>query len=159
MNAEARAEVLESFTRQVEKLRTSTGWQQWLRVAAKFPTYSLRNQLLIAAQRPDATWVAGYRTWQQLGRQVNRGERGIAIYAPLLRRERSEADEPQIVLAGFRVVRVFDIIRTPRPGTAHPDHAHRHRQAVSGGRRRHRAPRTVDRGRRNRGPLGRDDTR
>jgi len=115
MNADARAQVLESLTRQVEQLRTSHGWQQWLRVAAQFRTYSLRNQLLIAAQRPDATWVAGYRTWQQLGRQVNRGEHGIAIFAPLLRRERSEADEPQTVLAGFRVVRVFDITQTHGP--------------------------------------------
>jgi len=30
--------------------------------------------MLIAAQCPHATHVAGYRKWQQLGRQVGKGE-------------------------------------------------------------------------------------
>jgi len=32
------------------------------------------------SQRPDATVVAGYRTWQSLGRQVRRGAKGIGIF-------------------------------------------------------------------------------
>ena len=40
----------------------------------------LSNQLLILAQRPDATTVAGYRAWQSLGRQVRRGATGIGIF-------------------------------------------------------------------------------
>jgi len=42
----------------------------------------LGNLLLIGAQAPQATRVAGFRTWQSLGRQVCKGERGIAILAP-----------------------------------------------------------------------------
>jgi len=42
----------------------------------------LGNLLLIGAQAPQATRVAGFRTWQSLGRQVRKGERGIAILAP-----------------------------------------------------------------------------
>ncbi len=34
------------------------------------------------AQAPQATRVAGFRSWQSLGRQVRKGERGIAILAP-----------------------------------------------------------------------------
>ena len=34
---------------------------------------------LIAAQCPHVTYVAGYRTWQDLGRQVGKGERTIKI--------------------------------------------------------------------------------
>ena len=57
-----------------------------LAAAARFHDYSTSNILLICAQRPDATRVAGIRTWNSLGRRVNRGERGIAILAPCLYR-------------------------------------------------------------------------
>lgn len=67
-------------------LTTSAGWQRWMTIASRFHRYSLNNQLLILAQRPDATCVAGYRAWQRLGRQAKRGERAIAIFAPTTRR-------------------------------------------------------------------------
>ena len=62
--------------RAVEQLRTSDGWQAWLRVRARtgLRRYSLRNQLLIALQDPDATRVAGFRAWLALGYCVRRGE-------------------------------------------------------------------------------------
>ena len=58
----------------VERLVSSDEWAALLRVAARFPNYSVHNQLLIFTQRPDATLVAGYRAWQRLGRQVRKGE-------------------------------------------------------------------------------------
>ncbi len=51
----------------------------------------LNNVLLIAAQRPDATAVAGFGAWKALGRQVDKGSKGIAILAPLTRRSRPDA--------------------------------------------------------------------
>ncbi len=48
-----------SLTEQVGAIRNGQDWQRWLQVAATFPSYSLNNVLLIAAQRPDATAVAG----------------------------------------------------------------------------------------------------
>ncbi len=53
---------------------------------ARFYTYSPSNIALIYAQRKDATQVAGYRKWQELGRQVKKGEKGIAILVPHRRR-------------------------------------------------------------------------
>jgi hypothetical protein len=61
----------------------SADWQKMLAAAARFHNYSWRNVLLILRQRPDATRVAGYRTWQSMGRQVHRSERRIAIFAPV----------------------------------------------------------------------------
>ena len=61
------------LTAEVEALVTGEDWARFLRVAARFHSYSANNVWLILAQRPDATRVAGYRTWQRLGRQVNRG--------------------------------------------------------------------------------------
>jgi len=106
-------------------LTTSAGWQRWLTIASRFHRYSLNNQLLILAQRPDATRVAGYRAWQGLGRQVKRGERAISIFAPTTRRvPQEDSDEAKRVIVGFRVAGVFDIAQTegePLPELALPE--------------------------------------
>jgi len=75
--------------------------------------------MLIARQRPDATKVAGFRTWNSLGRFVNKGERGILILAPMVRRKPEERESlPEETVAserelfGFRAAYVFDISQT-----------------------------------------------
>ena len=72
----------------VRSIVTGDEWRAMLDVAARFHTYSPNNVWLILAQRRDATRVAGFHTWRKLGRQVRKGERGIAILAPLVTRTR-----------------------------------------------------------------------
>jgi len=74
--AQQRARDRELTVRAVQQLRTSAGWQAWLRVRARtgLRRYSLGNQLLIALQDPDATRVAGFRAWLALGYCVRKGE-------------------------------------------------------------------------------------
>src|SRR5437773_4549799 len=67
----------------VTGIQDSDGFRRYLDAQARFHSYSWGNVLLILAQRPDATRVAGYRTWQALGRQVRRGEKGVRILVPL----------------------------------------------------------------------------
>lgn len=67
----------------VVALKTSEGWQRWLSLRRHFHRYSLANQLLIAMQNPDATRVAGFRSWLKLGYAVRRGERSIKIWVPI----------------------------------------------------------------------------
>lgn len=90
---------------------------KYLAALAKFHTYSFGNCLLIAVQRPDATHVAGFHRWKDLGRSVKKGEKGIAIIAPMARKRQVEdesEDGPTTVRAvtGFRVVHVFDVSQT-----------------------------------------------
>jgi antirestriction protein ArdC len=98
---------------------------QYLGAMARFRSYSFGNIMLIARQKPDATHVAGYRTWTALGRFVRRGEKGIFILAPMVgnKRKTSESESPeqntdaketqtQPTLYGFRGVYVFDITQT-----------------------------------------------
>ena len=93
---------------------------EYLGAMSRFHRYSFHNILLIAMQKPDATHVAGFHTWQKdFSRFVQAGERGIAILAPMVRKARSEAtdggEEAQTearVLRGFRVVYVFDVKQT-----------------------------------------------
>jgi antirestriction protein ArdC len=106
-----RSDLLRQLGEQVEQLTDSYEWKRWLDVAARFHDYSFGNQILIAMQRPDASRVAGYKTWQSLGRQVRRGERGIKIFAPMVVQDRdSEDDEATRIL--FRVVHVFALEQT-----------------------------------------------
>lgn len=102
------------LTRAVEELVSGEDWAAMLAVAARFHRYSANNIMLILAQRPQASRVAGYRTWQSLGRQVRKGEKGLAILAPVvLRRPREYPEEEnRRVLAGFRLAHVFDYSQT-----------------------------------------------
>lgn len=99
----------------VEAMVSGEDWRRLLAVARRFRTYSPNNVWLIAAQRPDATRVAGFSTWRSLGRHVRRGERGIAILAPVVTRRPADEDDDDgesRVLRGFRVVHVFDVAQT-----------------------------------------------
>jgi antirestriction protein ArdC len=97
----------------------------YLNVMARFHKYSFRNCLLIAMQRSGATRVAGYRKWQELGRHVKKGEKGIAILAPMVYKQNAEeqatrngsGEEASVsdsakVVRGFRVVHVYDVEQT-----------------------------------------------
>jgi antirestriction protein ArdC len=63
-------------------------------------------------QRPDATRVAGFKAWQQLGRQVRKGERGIRIMAPRTAKERDDQTGEESRRVYFVSVAVFDIAQT-----------------------------------------------
>ena len=106
---------LEVLARAVDDVRASDTFRQYLAVQARFHKYSWGNCLLIASQRPDATRVAGYRTWQTLKRQVRKGERGICIFAPCpFKREVETSDGSTEEREGmfFRAVHVFDVAQT-----------------------------------------------
>jgi hypothetical protein len=82
--AERRRRDRELVQRSVEELRSSDGWRNWLRVRARtgLARYSLRNQILIALQDPEAVRVAGFRAWLALGYCVRKGERSrIRVWA------------------------------------------------------------------------------
>lgn len=85
------------LTGAVEQLVLGEDWQQAMAFAARFRSRSFNNTLLIFAQHQDAyqkglvgepspSYVAGYRQWQQLGRQVQKGQPGYMIYAPVTAR-------------------------------------------------------------------------
>lgn len=91
---------------------------EYLAFQARFHQYSVGNCLLIAIQKPEATLVAGFQKWRQLGRFVKKGEKGILILAPLLRRKESaeqasnaESSQDRTVV-GFRAAYVFDVSQT-----------------------------------------------
>jgi hypothetical protein len=92
----------------------------YLGAMSRFHNYSFGNILEIARQRPSASRVAGMYAWNQLGRRVKKGEKGIRILAPIIgiKRKPDEEAEKDItkqntrVLVGFRNAYVFDVEQT-----------------------------------------------
>jgi hypothetical protein len=100
----------------------SEGLTAYLSAMGRFHNYSFGNILEIARQKPDATRVAGLYAWNQLGRKVMKGQKGIRILAPMIGTrtkkdgEASRSSDPAAVnkpmLVGFRAVYVFDVSQT-----------------------------------------------
>ena len=67
----------------VQRIQSSDEFRDYLVAMSRFHDYSWNNQLLIMLQKPDATHVAGFNAWKDLGRWVKKGETGIAIFAPI----------------------------------------------------------------------------
>ncbi|WP_251153611.1 ArdC-like ssDNA-binding domain-containing protein [Cellulosimicrobium sp. Marseille-Q4280] len=112
----------------VSELAHDENWLAYLDTMAKFHRYSMLNTLLIAAQRPGATKVAGFRKWKdELGRHVRKGEKGISIFAPKTRRVpvTDAAGNPvkgengkakyEVRCIGFTTTTVFDVSQTDGP--------------------------------------------
>ena len=110
--------VLKQLKDGVETIQQSGRFRLFLVTMSRFHDYSIGNQILIMIQKPDATRVAGFNTWKDLGRWVKRGEKGIAILAPVMppkpkpeeKKEEEEELEPRPVY--FKVVYVFDVSQT-----------------------------------------------
>jgi hypothetical protein len=100
----------------------SEGLTAYLTAMGRFHNYSFGNILEIARQRPDATRVAGLYAWNQLGRKVKKGQKGIRILAPMVgtrkkkNTEQQQSSDPAAthkpVSVGFRAVHVFDVSQT-----------------------------------------------
>lgn len=83
----------------------------------RFHNYSFQNMILIFTQYPHAVQVAGYKTWQKLGRHVKKGERAIRIFAPRIKviKETLETTGEEVkkrLLKGFKLVSTFDYHQT-----------------------------------------------
>lgn len=128
---------VDGLVKAIESGRTEV-FSSYLLTMARFHNYSARNVLLIAAQRPTATHLEGVRSWNELGRFVRPGEKGIFIFAPTVgikdnsqnqpqtqdnskksgkskktvETPKEPAQQPETQLLGFRGVYVFDVAQT-----------------------------------------------
>ncbi|MDE7302686.1 MAG: DUF3849 domain-containing protein, partial [Oscillospiraceae bacterium] len=130
-------EMIQRINEGVNAVFESDKYKEYLKFASKFTDYSARNTMLISLQRPDATLVAAYGKWKQLGRQVEKGETGISILAPVTYKtnnileverpavdefgntlynedgtEKTETVEKPLTGLAFKKVYVFDVSQT-----------------------------------------------
>lgn len=133
--AEEKKEELKEITKKLEKGVTdifqSDKYKKFLDTMARFPRYSVNNNLLIMLQKPDASLCQSFTGWKQMGRSVKRGEHGIRILAPSPYKKRVEQskldangkpildqngkeikEETQVQMLSFKPVSTFDISQT-----------------------------------------------
>jgi len=106
---------IEQLANETDAARQSELFRNYLKASAAFWDYSWHNQMLIWRQRPDATYVGGFNTWLKCGRYVRKGEKGIAILAPMFFRDKAKiasGSENETTRIWFKVVYVFDISQT-----------------------------------------------
>ena len=107
---------LKDLATETDEFKRSEFFRQYLDVMSKFWKYSYHNQMLICCKMPDASRVAGFRTWKELNRNVKKGSKAIKILAPYKKKVTdkdpvtSEEKEKRITL--FIPVNVFDISQT-----------------------------------------------
>lgn len=95
--------------------RSSAEVTRYLKFMSLFHRYSFHNTLSIWLHCPHASQVAGYKTWQKLGRFVKKGERGIPILAPCIVKRTvldEDGNEEEVEHIFFKVVYVFDVSQT-----------------------------------------------
>ena len=126
-------EITAGIEKGIMELFESDRYRNYLTTMSRFHKYSLNNVMLIHAQRPDATLVAGFNKWKNsFGRHVKKGEKGIQILAPTPYKIKQEAqkldpdtklplldengepvtEEKEVTIPMFKVVSVFDVSQT-----------------------------------------------
>ena len=132
-NKERIKEITAGIEKGILELFESDRYRNYLTTMSRFHRYSLNNVMLIHAQRPDATLVAGFSKWKNsFGRHVKKGEKGIQILAPtpykiMVDKEKLDPDtklpmlddegkpiteEKEVTIPMFKVVSVFDVAQT-----------------------------------------------
>ena len=132
-NAQQVREITDKLEQGIKELFESERFKEYLRTMSNFYNYSFNNTLLIAMQKPEATYVAGYTSWQRnFDRQVMKGEKGIKILAPAPYKAQVECEKldqktqkpildadgkpvtetVEVLRPAFKVVSVFDVSQT-----------------------------------------------
>jgi len=106
-------ELLDQLKERIEQVKSSDEFKRILSTMARFHSYSWRNCLLIFMQFPQSTRIAGFRTWNKMGRFVKKGESAIWIFAPMtFKKKDEEKDDDETIVTFFKPVPVFDISQT-----------------------------------------------
>lgn len=124
-------EITDKLEQGVAEVFQSDNYKQFLDTMAKFPRYSVNNNILIMMQKPDAQICQSFTGWKDMNRFVKKGEKGIKILAPApytIQREQAKLDasgnpmmdkdgEPimesvELKVNAFKVVNTFDISQT-----------------------------------------------
>lgn len=125
-NADKIKTALEEIDTGLATINTNEDWIHFLSFQAQFYNYSFGNAMLIYIQRPDATYVKGYKAWNQIGRHVVKGAKGIGILCPCIRKievikepvdtnvynDKEAEKEIKKVISGFRMGYVYDLSDT-----------------------------------------------
>lgn len=113
-------EITEQLEKGVKEVFNSDRYKNYLDTMSKFYQYSANNVMLILMQKPDASLIASYKSWQKdFKRNVKKGEHAIRILAPITHKYTKEVElqdgtkeEREGSWLSYMGVPVFDISQT-----------------------------------------------
>ena len=121
-------DILKQLEDGVKNIWESDSFKNYLLTMAKFPNYSINNQLLIMMQNPEASICQSFTGWKKMKRFVKQGEKGMKILAPVkIKKEFVKTDidgqpvldeygnemtEAKIAAVRFKVAYTFDVSQT-----------------------------------------------
>lgn len=125
-------EITEKLEQSIKELFESKKYADYLKMMSKLHQYSFNNSMLIAMQKPDATMVAGFTSWEaNFHRHVKKGESGIKILAPspykitkdIVKTDENQKvifdkdgrpvfDRVEVTIPAYKVTTVFDVSQT-----------------------------------------------
>lgn len=125
-NADKIKAALDRIEQGLATINTDEDWMKFLKFQSLFYQYSFGNTIMIFLQKPEATYVMGYKAWNALGRYVRKGSKGLAVLAPCVKKievfkepenkseyhDQEGEKETKKVLSGFRIAYVYDIADT-----------------------------------------------
>lgn len=103
--------LIETVANETDAARASGQIARYLAVMGRFHNYSFNNIMLILSQNPNATQVASFNAWRQMGRFVMAGQKGLAIFVPVQVSDKRSPD-PDAKITVFKVGYVFDVSQT-----------------------------------------------
>lgn len=75
--------ILKELEEGIKNVFTSERYKDFLKFTSKFHNYSINNIVWLQSQKPTISYVAGLKTWNTLGRKVNKGEKSLKVLAPM----------------------------------------------------------------------------
>lgn len=113
---------------------------EMLEFGSRIYRYSMRNNMLVYAQNPNATYVQSFGAWKKMGASIKKGEKGCKVYVPvnatilkidghLVPLEQATKEQKLQYKAGeiesitkqhFSIGNVFDISQTTYPKESYP---------------------------------------
>lgn len=129
-------ELMKELEDGVKAVFDSDKYTNWLDTMSKFHNYSVNNTILIMSQKPEATRVASFTSWEKnFNRHIKKGEKGIKIIAPAPYKmmvdkpvvdqntkepvldEKGEqlVEKKEVTIPAFKVATVFDYSQTYGP--------------------------------------------
>lgn len=115
--------LLDRLDEGIQAVGSPEAWRSYLKFMAGNYRYSPTNAMLIMMQLENPTAIRGYKAWQDLGRQVRKGEKGAYIRQRVTVPAKDEDGKPRLgpdgkpqrSIVNFKWTKVFDIAQTDGP--------------------------------------------
>lgn len=107
--------LIEEINKGMEEVYKSDNWKNHLETMSQFHKYSSNNLMLIKQQNPNASLIASFNKWKELGRYIKKGQKALKVLYPMefkVEEENKNGEIEEAKKVTFKYGNVFDISQT-----------------------------------------------